>query len=334
VDSPLRQFYGTARDFLIGAEFVDGKGNQCKSGGRVVKNVTGYDLHKLLIGSLGTLGIITRLNFRTFPAPESSRGFVASFTDAEGALALRRAIAESPLTPLTLDVVSPGLARIFAERTPSAPEVLVFAGEARASNSTALPPIGNWFRAKEWQLCAAFAGTPDVLQRYERDLTRFAEIAHATSTAVLDDATRPSVWGRLRETLAMLRDTSPATAIFKVTLLPLQHAKAFVELQEIADRAAVTPAFVARANGTIYFALVPGEPKAALLEKFYLAMHETFSLAQRFNGGATLLFAPIALKKHAGIWSAKPPGFALLKRVKCAFDPHNIFGPGRLGEDI
>ena len=69
IDSPLRQAYGTARDFLLGAEFIDGTGALVKSGGRVVKNVTGYDLHKLLIGSLGTLAVITRLNFRTFPAP-------------------------------------------------------------------------------------------------------------------------------------------------------------------------------------------------------------------------------------------------------------------------
>src|SRR5882672_8656319 len=129
IDSPLRQFYGTARDFLIGAEFVDGSGHLCKSGGRVVKNVTGYDLHKLLIGSLGTLAVITRLNFRTFPSPIASRGFVASFPSAEGALALRRAIAGSSLTPLTLDIVSPELAQIFATRTPATPETAVFAGE-------------------------------------------------------------------------------------------------------------------------------------------------------------------------------------------------------------
>src|SRR6266852_2192240 len=137
IDSPLRQFYGTARDFLIGAEFVDGTGHLCKSGGRVVKNVAGYDLHKLLIGSLGTLAVIIRLNFRTFPSPVASRGFVASFPNPEGVLALRRAIANSSLTPLTLDIVSPELAQIFATRTPATPEATtVFAGENRAADQS------------------------------------------------------------------------------------------------------------------------------------------------------------------------------------------------------
>ncbi len=53
VDSPLRQFYGTARDYVLGIEFVTGDGASAKSGGRVVKNVSGYDLHKLMIGALG-----------------------------------------------------------------------------------------------------------------------------------------------------------------------------------------------------------------------------------------------------------------------------------------
>ena len=56
------------------------RGRDLKGGGRVVKNVTGYSLHKLLIGSLGTLAVITRVNFRTFPLPPAQGTFVASFS--------------------------------------------------------------------------------------------------------------------------------------------------------------------------------------------------------------------------------------------------------------
>src|SRR6266850_3550797 len=255
IDSPLRQLYGTARDFLIGAEFVDGTGHLCKSGGRVVKNVTGYDLHNLLIGSLGTLAVITRLNFRTFPLPVASRGFVASFPSAEGELALRHAIAGSSLTPLTLDIVSPELAQIFATRTPATPETAVFAGEIHGAEQTSLPPIGDWFNPREWQLCAAFAGTTEVLDRYARELTLLAEQSRATSTAILGDTTRPAVWGRLRESLSMFLEASSTTVLFKISVLPSHHAALFSSLRKFAERATLPHALVARAGGTIYFAL-------------------------------------------------------------------------------
>ena len=109
IDSVLRQQYGSARDFLIGAEFVDGTGQVCKSGGRVVKNVTGYDLHKLLIGSLGTLGVITRLNFRTFPLPAVSGGHVATFSRSEQALGYWRAVETAGLPLANLEMFSPGV---------------------------------------------------------------------------------------------------------------------------------------------------------------------------------------------------------------------------------
>src|SRR5580700_6944968 len=113
VDSPLRQFYGTARDFLLGMEFVTGEGISAKSGGRVVKNVTGYDIHKLMIGALGTLGVITRVNFKTFPTPLDRRGYVARFLSAEHALDSCHRFAKSSLTPITLDILSPRCAELF-----------------------------------------------------------------------------------------------------------------------------------------------------------------------------------------------------------------------------
>ena len=341
IDSPLRQFYGTARDFLIGAEFVTGSGALTKSGGRVVKNVTGYDFHKLLIGSLGTLAVITRLNFRTFPAPlAGSRGFVASFPTAEGALALRGAIAQSPLTPLTFDVVSPGLAQIFSEKTPAATEAAVFSGEARNANHSTLAPIGDWFHPHEWQLCAAFAGTREVLDRYRRDFTRFAGESRATSTAFLDDTTRPSMWGRLRETLSVLLESSPATIIFKLSALPSHHVTLFAKLQEIANHASLAHAFVARAGGTIYFALLPPSANAEATTHLAQAATQILNSVSAAGGDTTLLFASPALKRalcasdgHAGpginIGCSSRSDPPLMHRLKSAFDPENIFAPGR-----
>ena len=94
VDSPLRQSYGTARDYILGLEFVTGEGIAAKSGGRVVKNVTGYDIHKLLAGSLGTLGVITKINLRTFCRPSNicealSRLLQASKARSRFAIVLR-----------------------------------------------------------------------------------------------------------------------------------------------------------------------------------------------------------------------------------------------------
>jgi glycolate oxidase FAD binding subunit len=331
-DSPLRHLYGTARDFLIGAEFVDGTGRLCKSGGRVVKNVTGYDLHKLLIASLGSLAVITRLNFRTFPAPRASCGFLASFPTAEGALALRRKIAESTLTPLTLDVLNPGLARIFASRTPLTPEVAVFRGENRTPSQTFFPPIGNFFRPHEWQFCAAFGGTPEVLERYARDLTRLAEESQATSISILDDSTRPSVWGRLRETLSILLESSPATAIFKLSALPSQHASLFANLSEIADHSTLPHALVARACGTIYSALLPSSADPASLQRLTETATAVFSLCAKENASATLPWCPTQLKRSINIWGPARSDLALLRRLKSAFDPNNLFSPGRFVE--
>ena len=107
VDSPLRQLYGTARDYVLGMEFVTGDGAPAKSGGRVVKNVTGYDLHKLMIGALGTLGVITKINFRTFPLPVATRASWPRSTQPPGDRAAARH-RPSPLRPLVVEIVSPG----------------------------------------------------------------------------------------------------------------------------------------------------------------------------------------------------------------------------------
>ncbi len=105
---PLRQGYGGLRDYCIGIRFVTGDGRKGKGGGRVVKNVAGFDLMKLLVGSWGTLAVITGASFKLFPAPRQTRTFVAEFTSAAEAIAFRDHVLRTPLAPICLELVSPG----------------------------------------------------------------------------------------------------------------------------------------------------------------------------------------------------------------------------------
>jgi glycolate oxidase FAD binding subunit len=105
---PLRQAYGGPRDYCIGIRFVTGDGRKGKGGGRVVKNVAGFDLMKLLIGSWGTLAVITGASFKLFPAPRQTRTFLAEFETAAEAIGFRDLVVRSPLSPMSLELISPG----------------------------------------------------------------------------------------------------------------------------------------------------------------------------------------------------------------------------------
>ena len=104
----LRQGYGGVRDMLIGVSFVRYDGQLATAGGRVVKNVAGYDLMKLMTGSFGTLGILTQLTFRTYPLREVSRTVVLA-GNAEAIQVLTAEIRLSSLTPVAIDILSPKL---------------------------------------------------------------------------------------------------------------------------------------------------------------------------------------------------------------------------------
>lgn len=110
---PLKHAFGGAREFCIGVHFVTGDGKRGKGGGRVVKNVAGYDLMKLLIGSYGTLGVITSASFKLFPRPRQTVTFVSQFHSASEAIQFRDHLIASPLGPITLEIVSPNAARLL-----------------------------------------------------------------------------------------------------------------------------------------------------------------------------------------------------------------------------
>ena len=104
---PRRHRFGTPRDLIIGIEIALADGRIARAGGRVVKNVAGYDLSKLLCGSLGSLAVVTSATFKLAPLPPVSATLVASLPDARSAGALAVALGGSTLTPSTVELQSP-----------------------------------------------------------------------------------------------------------------------------------------------------------------------------------------------------------------------------------
>ena len=104
---PLRLRFGGVRDLVLGVTIVLANGTLARSGGKVVKNVAGYDLPKLMVGSYGTLGVITEATFRAHPIPNSVRTLSFEFGDIEAANRFMLAIADSALVPAGMQLQYP-----------------------------------------------------------------------------------------------------------------------------------------------------------------------------------------------------------------------------------
>ncbi len=114
---PLRHRFGTARDLVIGMTFATLEGKLVKTGGMVVKNVAGLDIGKLMIGSFGTLAVMTRINFRVHSVYPELQTFLFSFSDLDSAIEKRNEIARSVLQPIAIDLLTPpAAARIGSRR--------------------------------------------------------------------------------------------------------------------------------------------------------------------------------------------------------------------------
>jgi glycolate oxidase FAD binding subunit len=312
IDSALRQQYGSVRDFLIGAEFVDGTGQLCRSGGRVVKNVTGYDLHKMLIGSLGTLGVVTRVNFRTFPLPPASGACMAAFADKQRALAFRAAIDAKGLPLADLEILSPATV-----------EILRAILQQTDTNASGVLPSG------EWCVYCSFEGNEPVVARVHEELTKLARQAVARQCVSLPKSTDEPIGGMLREAYEWLRWAAPATVLHRIALPQLEPG-VLAELEQFANAARLRSSLLIRAGGVLYFAVFPEADDETAWKALAGVALKVSQLARVNRGHSVVLHAPVAVKASAASARVALADEPLQQRLKQAFDPANIFAPGRI----
>ena len=146
LSGPLSHRFGTPRDLVLGVTLVLGDGTVCSSGGKVVKNVAGYDLGKLVCGSEGRLALIARVALRLHPLPVATATVVVE-TDAAGDVV--RAVRRSQLQPSALDVLHPGRVAVLFEGSERAVAAQVAATQALVGGVVA--DAGVWDESRERQ---------------------------------------------------------------------------------------------------------------------------------------------------------------------------------------
>ena len=176
---PRRRRYGTARDMVIGMKFVTVEGNTVQSGGMVVKNVTGLDMGKLMIGSFGTLACLAIVNFKISPKPNESLTCAFSARSLDTALELRKEILSGVLQPDAIDLLNAEAVRLGSLNLPESYSLLLDVEGNRAT----VERVEREFR----ELARQRAGA-DFLVFGEEDATRcWGSIQELTSTALASD---------------------------------------------------------------------------------------------------------------------------------------------------
>jgi glycolate dehydrogenase FAD-linked subunit len=302
--------YGVTRDYVLGVEAVLGTGEVIRSGGRLVKDVAGYDLRRLLCGSEGTLAVMTELTLRLMPAPEETGTGMAYFDDlADAARAVSRVLSGGVL-PVTLEFLDrvcidavEGYANIGLDR--SAGALLIFGQDGdRAS--------------------------------IDRDMRRMAEACEAegaTSVRIAEsEAEAADVLQARRAVLPALSRLEPLTILEDATVPRSRIAEMVARIQEIAaERDLTIGTFGHAGDGNLHPTVVLDPADEAAVERAHEAFTEIFDVAIAMDGTITGEHGVGMVKLRHLERQLGAEHLALLRRIKAAFDPNGILNPGKLG---
>jgi glycolate dehydrogenase FAD-binding subunit len=290
---PYRARYGTIRDGLLGLTVVTADGTVVKGGGRVVKNVTGYDMPKLFVGGLGTLGVVVSAHLRLHPRPvvEVSQAF--GFSSAEAATEATLAIMDAPVVVSRLELLDRETLAALGEATPPAAALAVSVGSIPEGARAQAERIG--------ELAARSGGAAAGGGEWE---------------AGADDW-----WRRVAETWW---PQHVGDVVLRIGSRPADVVKALRVVEAAAGAGWACRAAAEMANGVLHATLRSGAvadvgPLLARVREGLAALEAT----------CVVEHAPAEAKAGLDVWGDVGPALGPMRRLKEELDPRGILNPGR-----
>ncbi|HMV83536.1 MAG TPA: FAD-binding oxidoreductase [Blastocatellia bacterium] len=286
---PLRCAYGTPRDWLIGIRVVHPNGSVTKAGGKVVKNVAGYDLCKLYTGSFGSLAVIAEMSFKMRATPAGDKTMVFYGDNAERLCALTLRITDSDVQPSALELIAP-------------------------SNNPALPIEPNRFA-----LVLRFLNAAETIQSQIADAAR---IGYDFEHALLSDADAAEFWRVYHESETDRQwDFS-----LRLGALPADLDAVIKDINQLLPQATLR---AHAANGVVRVLAGEDLFEGLQSKRRPKFIAELRKLTQARGGQLLVLRAPESIKDQLDTWGDVGATARLMRELKNSFDPQGLLSPGR-----
>jgi FAD/FMN-containing dehydrogenase len=278
-------------------------GDVVVSGGKTVKNVSGYDMCKLLIGSYGTLAILCEMTFKLLPLPEKEATLGLSFAALKDADGFVRELRGSQLIPSSIEILN---------------------GSAAQKMRYSVPPNGNYLVA---------TGLDGVAESIDRQVSEMSEIGkkHGTLEAVtLDSEKHRAFWVALRDFPARLTDEDSNVISMKSNFLISKCGEILGSYEKIAQGLGIDCAFISHAgNGILYSHVLPGKSFRSKVESFVELIEKLTAEAVKNGGSLVVESAPLSVKKKVDVWGQSRSDYLVVRRLKEQIDPAGVLNMGR-----
>lgn len=301
--------YGVTKDYVLGLEAVLPTGEMIETGVRTMKGVVGYDLTKLLVGSEGTLAVITRIILRLIPLPEAKKTAMVLFRDVEDAAAAVSRIISSKIVPSTLEFMDNASIRCV--------EDYLNIGLPRDAGALLLIEVD---------------GDKEVLPKHMARIDEITSGLKRLEMKVAETEEETQILWKARRTLSPASYRLNPTKLAEDITVPRTAIAAFIrESNRIADeRNLKITNFGHAGDGNLHTSIMIDEKNEGERKRAEEAMEDLFKLAVRLGGtlsgehGVGLAKAPyihLELKREA---------IEVMKKIKTVLDPNNILNPGKI----
>jgi len=301
--------YGTTKDYVLGLEVVLPTGEVLWTGNKTTKNVSGYDLTHLFVGSEGTLGVITKIILRLLPLPPAKRTLLAIYDDLDDAARTVSAIIAARIIPTTLELMD----------------------RATMEFIESYKPVGMPLDA-EAVLLIEVDGDADQVDR-EADIVAEACRRHgAREVQVARDAEEAErLWAGRRTAYAAVARRYQTVIVEDATVPRNKLPQMVRRTRELAEKHGLTVTILAHAgDGNMHPLILTDIRDAEQMRRVEEFTADLFAAALEMGGALTGEHGIGLLKKEFLKWQYGEAGVALMRRIKAAFDPNHILNPGKV----